>query len=92
MLRTFTGGAAVSGETVGTVDEGARAGAEGAAETAAAAAELGRAGPKTEAATSDRALRPAPEAAEAWDGATRDDAAAEAGAATPLEARRPALE
>ena len=101
MLRTFTGEAAVSGETVGTVDEGTRAEGEGAAEAAAAAAELSRAGPKTEGATAGRALRPAPEAvgreepveaAETWDGATRDGAAAEAGAATPLEACRPALE
>ena len=101
MLRTFTGGAAVPGETVGTVDEGTRAGGEGAGKAAAAAAELGRTGPKTEAATTGRARRPAPEeveweepveAAEPWDGATRDGAAAEAGAAALLEADRPALE
>ena len=94
MLRAFTGGATVPGETVGTIDEDTRAGGEG-------AAELGRTGPKTEAATAGRAHRPAPEeveweepveAAETWDGATRDGAATEAGAAAPREAGRPALE
>ena len=98
MLRAFTGGATVPGETVGTIDEDTRAGGEGAGKAAVAAAELGRTGPKTEAAT---AGRPAPEeveweepveVGETWDGATRDGAATEAGAATPREAGRPALE
>ena len=57
MLRAFTGGATVPGETVGTVGEDTRAGGEGAGKAAAAAAELGRAGPKTEAATAGRARR-----------------------------------
>ncbi len=76
-MRAFTGGATVvPGETVGTIDEETRAGGEGAGKAAAAAAELGRTGPKIEAATAGRARRPAPEeveweepveAAETWD-------------------------
>ena len=101
MLGAFTGGATVPGGTVGTNDEDTRAGGEGAGKAAAAAAGLSRTGPKTEAATTGGARRPAPEeveweepveAAELWDGATRGGAAAEAGAATPREAGRPTLE
>jgi hypothetical protein len=101
MLGAFTGGATVPGGTVGTNDEDTRAGGEGAGKAAAAAAELGRTGPKTEAATTGRARRPAPEeveweepveAAEPWDVATLDAAASKAGAATPREAGRPTLE
>ena len=100
-MRAFTGGATVPGETVGTIDEDTRAGGEGVGKAAAAAAGLSQTGPKTEAATAGRAHRPAPEeveweepveAAETWDGATRDGAATEAGAATLREAGRPALE
>ncbi len=100
-MRTCTGVAAASAETVGTVDEDTRTGGQEAAEVAAVVAELGQAGPKTETAAAGRAFRPVSEAvgrkepveaAETWDGATRAGAAAEAGAAAPLEAGRLALE